>query len=113
MSAGGGDNNETKGQVMKIKLLYKGGLNLLFGGDSEQNIELVQDGIKWTFRRLLIHIRDNLVVERPHLFMDGDIVRPGILVLFNGSDWNIYEDKMECEIEDEDTFTFISTLHGG
>ena len=38
--------------------------------------------------------------------------RPGILVLLNDSDWEIY-DKENTLLSDKDSISFISTLHGG
>lgn len=38
--------------------------------------------------------------------------RPGILVLINDADWEIY-DKELSELSDGDNISFISTLHGG
>lgn len=38
--------------------------------------------------------------------------RPGILVLINDSDWEIFE-KENTVLCDKDTISFISTLHGG
>nr|CAD7602738.1 unnamed protein product [Timema genevievae] len=42
-----------------------------------------------SLKRLLVWIKDNLLKERPELFVQGDIVRPGILVLVNDSDWEL------------------------
>ncbi|KAK3088742.1 hypothetical protein FSP39_023186 [Pinctada imbricata] len=42
-----------------------------------------------TLGRLLPWIRDNLLRERPELFMQGETVRPGILVLVNDADWEL------------------------
>lgn len=38
--------------------------------------------------------------------------RPGIIVLINDSDWEIFE-KENTLLADGDTISFISTLHGG
>ena len=38
--------------------------------------------------------------------------RPGILVLINDSDWEIFE-KENTVLNDKDVVSFISTLHGG
>ena len=40
------------------------------------------------------------------------IIKPGIIVLYNDSDWEIY-DKENTKLESKDTVSFISTLHGG
>ena len=38
--------------------------------------------------------------------------RPGILCLVNDVDWEL-EGRLAYVVQDGDTFTFISTLHGG
>lgn len=38
--------------------------------------------------------------------------RPGILVLINDADWELYN-EYDYEIEAGDTIVFVSTLHGG
>ena len=38
--------------------------------------------------------------------------RPGILVLINDTDWEL-TGQLQTTVEDGDTVTFISTLHGG
>lgn len=38
--------------------------------------------------------------------------RPGILVLVNDTDWEL-TGTLQTLVEDGDTVTFISTLHGG
>ena len=40
------------------------------------------------------------------------IRRPGILVLINETDWEL-EGKQDYVLQDKDTISFISTLHGG
>jgi len=62
--------------------------------------------------KLLAWVRDNLISERPELFMSGDTVQPGILVLINDSDWELCG-ELDYELQEGDNLTFISTLHGG
>ena len=57
-------------------------------------------------------LSDNLLQERPELFMKERTVRPGILVLVNDADWELLG-QLEYELEQGDTILFISTLHGG
>ncbi|KAI6111653.1 ubiquitin-like modifier 1 [Pisolithus croceorrhizus] len=61
---------------------------------------------------LMHYLRARLLTERPELFMEGDTVRPGILVLINDTDWEL-EGEGAYEISDGDEIVFISTLHGG
>ncbi|XP_041742851.1 ubiquitin-related modifier 1-like [Coregonus clupeaformis] len=63
-------------------------------------------------KQLLVWIRGNMPKERPKLFVQGDTVRPGILVLINDADWELMG-ELEYELEDQDKVVFISTLHGG
>uniref|UniRef100_A0A0B7AX48 Ubiquitin-related modifier 1 homolog n=1 Tax=Arion vulgaris TaxID=1028688 RepID=A0A0B7AX48_9EUPU len=63
-------------------------------------------------RSLLTWIRDNLIQERPELLIQGNTVRPGILVLVNDADWELLG-ELDYELEENDKIVFISTLHGG
>ncbi|XP_011641898.1 ubiquitin-related modifier 1 homolog isoform X1 [Pogonomyrmex barbatus] len=65
-----------------------------------------------TLKRLLSWLRDNLLTERPELFMQGDTVRPGILVLVNDADWELLGEG-DYKLCPRDRVLFISTLHGG
>ena len=71
----------------------------------------VEAGVE-CLRQLLVWIKDNLITERPELFLAGDTVRPGILVLVNEADWELCG-ELDYKLEDQDNLTFISTLHGG
>jgi ubiquitin related modifier 1 len=61
---------------------------------------------------LMHHLRDNVLKERPELFMERDTVRPGILVLINDTDWELAEEGL-YRLRNNDEIIFISTLHGG
>ncbi|KAL7978501.1 hypothetical protein Chor_004318 [Crotalus horridus] len=63
-------------------------------------------------RHLLTWIKENLLKERPELFVQGDSVRPGILVLINDADWELMG-NLDYQLQDRDHVVFISTLHGG
>ncbi|KAM6336885.1 ubiquitin-related modifier 1 isoform 1-T1 [Alca torda] len=63
-------------------------------------------------RNLLKWIKQNLLKERPELFMQGESVRPGILVLINDADWELMG-ELDYKLQDQDNVLFISTLHGG
>ncbi|KAK4811662.1 hypothetical protein QYF61_024734 [Mycteria americana] len=63
-------------------------------------------------RSLLKWIKQNLLKERPELFMQGESVRPGILVLINDADWELMG-ELDYKLQDQDNVLFISTLHGG
>uniref|UniRef100_A0A8C5PQB6 Ubiquitin-related modifier 1 n=1 Tax=Leptobrachium leishanense TaxID=445787 RepID=A0A8C5PQB6_9ANUR len=89
-----------------------GGAELLFDGIKKHHVSLPDQPNPWTLRQLLCWIRQNLLKERPELFIQGDTVRPGILVLINDSDWELMG-ELDYELQDRDNVVFISTLHGG
>lgn len=95
---------------MKVDLEFRGGAELLVNGVTQHSVEL--EGHKWTVARLLTWIRDNLIQERPELFLQGESVRPGILVLINDTDWELLG-ELDYEVVENDNILFISTLHGG
>ena len=86
------------------------------------DIELKEESV--TLKGLLQWIKDNLLKERPELFLQDETVyvirceillicrRPGILVLINDCDWELMG-GLEYNVEPNDTIVFISTLHGG
>jgi len=78
----------------------------------EHEVVLPKNENPWNIRRLLIWIKDNLLKERPELFIQGDSVRPGILVLINEADWELMG-ELDYELQENDSIVFISTLHGG
>ncbi|CAH2064723.1 unnamed protein product, partial [Iphiclides podalirius] len=106
--------------MVKLQLKFGGGAELLFDKIKKRELELPAlkkyfpdcQREKWNIRYLLVWIKDNLLRERPELFLQGDSVRPGILVLINDADWELYG-ELEYELQDDDVIMFISTLHGG
>lgn len=116
---------ETEG--LKIEVQFAGGAELLFDGQKSIPITLptgpnpdkpidsdstAGKGQEWTIRRLIAHLKDNHLKERPELFVDGDTVRPGILVLVNEVDWELIN-SLDYRVQSADKILFISTLHGG
>ncbi|KAL7006215.1 Ubiquitin- modifier 1 [Cystobasidiomycetes sp. EMM_F5] len=65
-------------------------------------------------RYLIGYLRKHLLTDqnRPELFVQGETVRPGILVLINDTDWEL-EGGLDYAIQPRDNIMFISTLHGG
>ena len=96
----------------QVKLEFSGGAELLFDKVKEHKVDLPLLETLWTIRSLLPWVRDNLLRERPELFMQGETVRPGILVLINDADWELMG-ELDYPLEEDDRITFISTLHGG
>jgi ubiquitin related modifier 1 len=102
---------------MNVVLEFSGGAELLFDKKRLHQISLPQQTEQWTVGRLLAWIKDNILLERPELFLKDPAaskldVRPGILVLINEADWELMG-QTDYALEDGDTIAFISTLHGG
>ncbi|XP_018604893.1 ubiquitin-related modifier 1 isoform X1 [Scleropages formosus] len=72
-----------------LRLEFGGGAELLFDGVREHLVTLPGQSEPWDMKQLLAWIRGNLLKERPELFVQGDTVRPGILVLINDADWEL------------------------
>jgi ubiquitin related modifier 1 len=100
--------------MVTLHVEFSGGLELLFDGVKEHTISVpVKNGSQRVpIANLLLWIRDSLLKERPEMFLKGDSVRPGILVLINDCDWELCG-RLDAQVEDGDTVVFISTLHGG
>ncbi|XP_063241805.1 ubiquitin-related modifier 1 isoform X2 [Bacillus rossius redtenbacheri] len=92
--------------------MYRGGAELLFGNKKKHSIRLPKDTKPSTLKQLLVWLKDNLLTERLELFLQGDTVRPGILVLVNDADWELLG-QLNYELKENDNVLFISTLHGG
>ncbi|XP_056633647.1 ubiquitin-related modifier 1 [Diorhabda carinulata] len=97
---------------MEITLEFSGGAELLFGNKKTHNVTLPQKENDWSLGDLLIWITDNLLVEKPEMFLQEKSVRPGILVLINDIDWELMN-TVNYKIQAKDKILFISTLHGG
>ena len=97
---------------LPIVIEFSGGAELLFKNVKSHNVTLPDVGKQWTIRSLLVWIKDNLLQERPEFFVQGDTVRPGILVLINDTDWELLG-ELDYVIKKDDKVIFISTLHGG
>ncbi|XP_071946913.1 ubiquitin-related modifier 1-like [Antedon mediterranea] len=95
-----------------VTLEFSGGAELLFDKIKNHEVKLKKVDDKWTIKKLLVWIKDNMLKERPELFIQGDSIRPGILVLVNDADWELLG-ELNYEIQENDKITFISTLHGG
>ncbi|XP_050514435.1 ubiquitin-related modifier 1 [Diabrotica virgifera virgifera] len=97
---------------MKISIEFGGGAELLFGNKKSHDVDLPEKENSWTIGNLLIWMKDNMLQERPELFLQDKSVRPGILVLVNDADWELM-DTVNYLIQPNDKIIFISTLHGG
>ena len=103
---------------LKLTVDFGGGAELLVGKVKRHEVDLQgQEDAGYSLGQLLGWIRDNLLKERPELFLKDPQapkldVRPGILVLVNDADWELLG-QTDYVLEDGDNVTFISTLHGG
>lgn len=104
--------NSNKG--LEITTEFRSGLQILFNHEKKHIVVLPETGKPWTIGLLLFWIKDNLLAEKDKcdLFMKGNTVRPGIIVAINGQDWELVG-NLNYQIKNNDTITFISTLHGG
>ncbi|KIK82017.1 hypothetical protein PAXRUDRAFT_154746 [Paxillus rubicundulus Ve08.2h10] len=113
--------------TIDLTIEFGGGLELLFGNVRSHAVSLptrvpasnsttLSPPVSTTkpadVDYLIHHLRDHVLKERPELFMEGDTVRPGILVLINDTDWEL-EGEGSYQLCDCDEIVFISTLHGG
>ncbi|XP_055964802.1 ubiquitin-related modifier 1 [Sorex fumeus] len=97
---------------LSVEVEFGGGAELLFDGVKKHQVTLPSEEGPWDVRNLLVWIKKNLLKERPELFIQGDSVRPGILVLINDADWELLG-ELDYQLQDRDCVLFISTLHGG
>lgn len=99
---------------MQLTIEFGGGLELLCNSVKIHNVNVQPEAgqEKVTMKDLLSWVQRNLIKERPEMFIKGDSVRPGVLVLVNDCDWEL-SGQLETTLEDKDVIVFISTLHGG
>uniref|UniRef100_A0A1B6MLT9 Ubiquitin-related modifier 1 homolog n=1 Tax=Graphocephala atropunctata TaxID=36148 RepID=A0A1B6MLT9_9HEMI len=97
---------------LNLVIEFGGGAELLFNKVKKHSVQLPGNSRPWNLRKLLVWLKENLLTERPELFVQGETVRPGILVLVNESDWELLG-QLDYELQDKDNVLFISTLHGG
>ncbi|PWA47455.1 ubiquitin related modifier 1 [Artemisia annua] len=99
---------------MQLTLEFGGGLELLCNSVKihSVDVDLPAEEKKLTMKHLLAWVKSNLIKERPEMFMKGDSVRPGVLVLVNDCDWEL-SGQLDTTLENKDVVVFISTLHGG
>jgi len=101
--------------MLSISLQFSGGSEKLLDDRREVDIKLPIDADRpCTVEILLEWINKNLLkdCDRPEMLISKGTVRPGILVLINDIDWELLG-GLETILSDDDTVSFISTLHGG
>ncbi|GJW58538.1 ubiquitin-related modifier 1 homolog 1 [Tanacetum coccineum] len=106
--------NEALGESGVAVDSLEGGLELLCNSVKihSVDVDLPAEEKKLTMKHLLAWVKSNLIKERPEMFMKGDSVRPGVLVLVNDCDWEL-SGQLDTTLENKDVVVFISTLHGG
>lgn len=95
---------------LRVKVEFGGGTELLFNNIKTLDVNLAADNC--TIKGLIQHLLENHIKERPELFVSGDNIRPGILILVNDVDYEILGGH-EYQLKANDSVLFISTLHGG
>lgn len=94
---------------MSIKVEFSGGLELIFK-NKQLSVEFSKQ--QFTLQDLVDELKLH-IKERPEFFLTKEgKVRPGVLVLINDSDWELF-DKEHTNLSNNDSVAFISTLHGG
>ncbi|XP_049273570.1 ubiquitin-related modifier 1 homolog isoform X2 [Rhipicephalus sanguineus] len=95
-----------------LRVEFGGGAELLFGNQKKHDVAVRSGHEKCTLSDLIMWLKTNLLRGKEELFVQGNTVRPGILVLVNDTDWEL-QGGLDCEVKPNDTVLFISTLHGG
>lgn len=95
-----------------MKIEFGGGLEQLFDDKSELDLHFEEKEVSLhTVIERLASICEKLRSDVT-LFLQDGLVRPGVLVLINDSDWELL-DKEDTILTDSDVVLFNSTLHGG
>lgn len=90
---------------------FKGGLELLFDNCKKKDLKL-ESTDSFTIRMLINHLKEKHLKERPELFVSGDDIRPGVLIIINETDSELVG-HLDYVLQNNDNVLFISTLHGG
>ena len=61
----------------------------MFEGQKTLNIELEESDV--TLERLIEVLKKDYLKDKPEMFVLGNSVRPGIIVLVNDTDWDLLE----------------------
>uniref|UniRef100_A0A8B9GM11 Ubiquitin-related modifier 1 n=1 Tax=Astyanax mexicanus TaxID=7994 RepID=A0A8B9GM11_ASTMX len=95
--------------------LSLGGAELLFDGVKDHHVTLPGQSDPWDMKQLLAWIRVNLLKERPELFVQGDTVNTGLILIPDIFFFLcvFFQGELEYQLQDQDNVVFISTLHGG
>lgn len=91
-----------------MKVEFSGGLETLF--DDRKTID-VEAPANETLLWLLNYLADQINGDKS-LFLQDGLVRPGVLVLINDTDWELLDEENYI-LQPKDVIHFASTLHGG
>lgn len=83
---------------------------MLFDNKKSMNVDLPADVS--SMGDLVTWIKNNLIKEKHDMFVVGETLRPGVLVLINDVDWEL-ENTTKYVLSNDDHVSFISMLHGG
>ncbi|ODQ65849.1 ubiquitin-related modifier 1 [Nadsonia fulvescens var. elongata DSM 6958] len=105
---------------MKINIEFSGGLETVFQNIRKYSIDLEapSDGSPLNIKYLLTYMVDVLMDADSKanggvgLFLLDGLIRPGVLILINDTDWEL-EGEEEYLLQEGDIILFASTLHGG
>jgi len=90
---------------------FSNGLETLFNKQKNHEIEFKEE-TNPTISDLVVYVKKHLLLGKEELFSQGSSVRPGIIVLVNDTDWELLGQN-EYQLQENDSISFISTLHGG
>ncbi|KAK8565860.1 hypothetical protein V6N12_059406 [Hibiscus sabdariffa] len=96
---------------MHLTLEFGGGLELLCESVKVHNVnvDMPKGADKLTMKDLLAWVRTNLIKERPEMFMKGESVRPGVLVLVNDCDWEL-SGQLDTTLEEKDVMLYENAM---
>ena len=95
---------------MKIKVELGGGLEVLFDKVKDHEVELTDNAN--TIKDVNLSMLQKIKGDSSLFATKEGVIKPGIIVLYNDADWEIYE-KENTKLENKDIVSFISTLNGG
>jgi ubiquitin related modifier 1 len=75
-------------------------------------VQVDLEGKATSLESLIDVLKKDHLKDKEEMFVQGNSVRPGIIVLVNDTDWELL-DTIKYEIQPADSVAFISTLHGG
>ena len=81
---------------MKVHVELAGGLHLLFSHIKSLDLEFEEESVR--VKAVISTLRLHHLKNSPELFISGEGVRPGILVLVNEVDWEL-EGLLDAEVK--------------